>query len=116
MNGCNGNSCMFRNIFCFSWINKCLINNHPPLSIQRSVIMYHSCFYFFYGYMECRTCDPCHCPLLLGSTFLISELYHRAQVGIRPALPVLPEIDPGRLGEVLWVYGGMIQVHARLGN
>src|SRR5216683_4839356 len=33
--------------------------------------------------MECRTCYPCHCPLLLGSNFLISELYHRAQVGIK---------------------------------
>src|SRR5712692_9815161 len=31
--------------------------------------------------MECRTCYPCHCPLLLDRNFLISELYHRAQVG-----------------------------------
>src|SRR5436305_1249415 len=36
--------------------------------------------------MECCTCYPCHCPLLLGSNFLISELYHRAQVGMRPPL------------------------------
>src|SRR6266566_9261558 len=46
--------------------------------------------------MECRTRYPCHCPFLLGSNLLISELYHRAQVGITATLPRATRPGDGR--------------------
>jgi len=53
--------------------------------------------------MECRTRYPCHCPFLRGSKLRISELYHRAQGGIKQlGLSITPHSDPAHGWGYTW--------------